>query len=56
MLATAHPAKFPKAVEAAIGSEIELPAALLEPMDEARVDRSARPPTTHDFRRFLIES
>ncbi len=32
VLATAHPAKFPVAVEAAIGSAIELPAALVEPM------------------------
>ncbi len=32
MLATAHPAKFPHAVEAAIGREIEMPRALEEPM------------------------
>jgi threonine synthase len=32
VLATAHPAKFPLAVEAAIGREIEMPRALEEPM------------------------
>ena len=54
VLATAHPAKFPIAVEAAIGSEIELPDALREPMGrpESVVPLGA---DYAEFRRFLVD-
>jgi threonine synthase len=54
VLATAHPAKFPSAVEAAIGTEIELPDALREPMGRPE---SVVPlaPDYAEFRRFLVD-
>jgi threonine synthase len=54
VLATAHPAKFPLAVEAAIGAEIDPPAALREPM--SRPESSV--PIAAEYaalRRFLVE-
>jgi threonine synthase len=52
VLATAHPAKFPQAVEAALGIRIELPPALREAM---ALEESAIPmPADYaSFRRFL---
>jgi threonine synthase len=54
VLATAHPAKFPHAVEAAIGTEIDLPAALSEPMT---LPESIVPlaPEYAALRRFLVD-
>jgi threonine synthase len=53
VLATAHPAKFPLAVERAIGGAIEPPDALLEPMtkSESIVPLGS---AYADFRRFLL--
>jgi threonine synthase len=53
LLATAHPAKFPEAVEAALGIRIELPPALAGPMTLAE----SVTPLAADyefFRRFLL--
>jgi threonine synthase len=54
VLATAHPAKFPIAVEAAIGRQIELPDALREPMGrpESVVPLAA---DYGELRRFLVD-
>jgi threonine synthase len=53
VLATAHPAKFPAAVERAIGRGMEAPAALREPM--ARPETITSLPADYaDFRRFLL--
>jgi threonine synthase len=53
VLATAHPAKFPLAVEAAIGEEIDVPPALREPM--AKPESIVRlGPTLGELRSFLL--
>ncbi|HVR29114.1 MAG TPA: hypothetical protein VMS86_06210, partial [Thermoanaerobaculia bacterium] len=53
VLATAHPAKFPAAVEAAAGIEIELPPALAEPMSRPETVE-AIPAEDDALRRFLL--
>jgi threonine synthase len=55
VLATAHPAKFPIAVEAAIGSELELPAALREPMSQPE-SMIPLAPEYAELRRFLLDN
>ena len=55
VLATAHPAKFPAAVEAALGVAIPLPAALARPL--ARAETMVPIAASYDaFRRFLFDA